>query len=110
MNTYSEMEQVCKLLADQTRLEMLTILAHQEVCICELVDYFDISQPAISKHIKKLRDHGLLIEKKQAQWKYYKLNQEYPYFHLIEQVIALCPPSSAKGSACSALEKRGRHQ
>ncbi|WP_239256563.1 ArsR/SmtB family transcription factor [Listeria ilorinensis] len=102
MNTYSEIEQVCKLLADQTRLEILTILADKEICICQLVDYFDISQPAISKHIKKLRDNGLLVEKKQAQWKYYKLNQDYPYFHLIEQVIALCPPSPAIKSICSS--------
>lgn len=94
MHTYAQMEQVCKLLADKTRLEIVTILLHNEICICDLVVHFDLSQPAISKHIKRLYDAGMLLEKKQAQWKHYRINPDYPFYALIQQVAKLCPPTT----------------
>lgn len=91
MSSYKDIEEVCKLLADSTRLEIINMLADEEVCICNLVDHFNISQPAISKHIKKLKDAGMLLERKQAQWKYYKLNKKYKYFDLVLYIIKMLP-------------------
>ncbi|TLG77222.1 ArsR/SmtB family transcription factor [Culicoidibacter larvae] len=91
MGSYIDIEEVCKLLADSTRLEIINMLSDKEVCICNLVDRFNISQPAISKHIKKLKDAGMLLERKQAQWNYYMLNKDYKYFDLVQYIIKMCP-------------------
>lgn len=87
---YSEVEKLCKLLADRTRLEIIHELLYREVCICDFVEYFNLSQPAISKHIKKLRDSGMLLERREAQWKHYKMNIEYKHYDLVKCIVEQC--------------------
>lgn len=94
MNSYGEIETICKLLGDSTRLEMVGALFYNEVCICELVKYFDISQPAISRHIKKLKNTGMLLERKEAQWKHYQINKDYKFYDLIKTIIEMCPKTT----------------
>jgi ArsR family transcriptional regulator len=42
-----------------------------QVCVCELVPLFDISQPTLSHHLKKLRDARLVDSERQGLWAYY---------------------------------------
>ncbi|MGL5042989.1 MAG: ArsR/SmtB family transcription factor [Culicoidibacterales bacterium] len=86
MKTYAEVIAVCKLLGDKTRLEIVQLLLVEEQCICDLVAHFGISQPAVSKHIKKLKAEGMLIERKQAQWNHYRFNRAYRHFDIVEAV------------------------
>jgi ArsR family transcriptional regulator len=44
-----------------------------EVCVCELVALFDVSQPTVSHHLKVLRDAGLVASQKQGLWVYYRV-------------------------------------
>lgn len=74
MNTLNELAEELKLLGDKTRLTILTLLQEREWCVCEFVDLFDISQPAVSQHLRKLKNSGLVKEKKKGQWVYYSLN------------------------------------
>jgi len=64
---------VFKALADPTRLEILRLVAAQSaaVCVCDFVDYFDLSQPTISHHLKVLREAGLLEASRSGIWSYY---------------------------------------
>lgn len=71
---------VLKLLGDKTRLTILSFLKHQELCVCELVDLLNFSQPAISQHLKKLRLAGIIRERKQGTWVYYSLNEDIPQY------------------------------
>ena len=66
---------ILKLLGDKTRLTMVKILDSQECCVCEFVEIFNMSQPSISQHLRKLRDVGLVKENRKGQWIFYSINQ-----------------------------------
>lgn len=63
-----------KLLGDKSRLSMLSLLRERDLCVCELVDILEMSQPSISQHLRKMKDAGLLNENRKGQWIYYSLN------------------------------------
>lgn len=65
-----------KALADPTRLKIIGLLRHRSCCICELVPVFGISQPAVSKHMSRLKQAGLVVESRRGQWVFYALNNE----------------------------------
>lgn len=64
-----------KLLSDQTRLSIVLLVAdHTELCVCELTETLDLSQPKVSRHLAILRNGGLLEGEKRGQWVYYRLS------------------------------------
>ena len=66
-----------KCLADETRLKSLLLInEEQELCVCELMAALNLSQPKVSRHLALLRKEGLLIDNKQAQWVFYRINPE----------------------------------
>ena len=62
-----------KALADPVRLQLVDVLRKHagKVCVCELVPLFDISQPTLSHHLKKLRDAGIVDSERRGLWAYY---------------------------------------
>jgi len=63
-----------KALADPTRVAIVNRLAGAgEVCVCELVDEFELSQPTISHHLRLLRQAGLVESERRGTWAYYRL-------------------------------------
>lgn len=70
---------VFKSLADETRARATLLIASQgELCVCELMCAINESQPKISRHLAQLRNNGLLLDRRQGQWVYYRLNPELP--------------------------------
>ena len=68
-----------KALADELRLKsLLLIQAKGELCVCELMAALQESQPKISRHLAQLRKAGLLLDRRQKQWVYYRL---HPLMH-----------------------------
>ena len=68
-----------KLLSDETRLNcLLLICQQQELCVCELVCALNDIQPKISRHLAMLRKAGLLLDRRQGQWVFYRLNPALP--------------------------------
>ncbi|MCZ6464888.1 MAG: metalloregulator ArsR/SmtB family transcription factor [Proteobacteria bacterium] len=67
-----------KALADPTRLEILRLVNGQSaaVCVCDIVDHFDLSQPTISHHLKVLREAGLLAMSRAGIWAFYAPDPE----------------------------------
>jgi ArsR family transcriptional regulator, arsenate/arsenite/antimonite-responsive transcriptional repressor len=68
--------QVFKALADPVRLRLVSLIgAHEggEVCVCELTDAFDLTQPTISHHLKVLREAGIIGSERRGTWVYYRL-------------------------------------
>ena len=66
---------VFKCLADETRTRlMLLIAAEGELCVCELTAALELSQPKISRHLAQLRTGGMLADRRQGQWVYYRLH------------------------------------
>ena len=56
-------------LADPTRRGILARLAAGEASVTELAEPFDISLPAVSRHLKVLADAGLIVRSREAQWR-----------------------------------------
>src|SRR5437660_5174202 len=67
------MARIAKALGDPVRLQLIDVLRKHagKVCVCELVPLFDISQPTLSHHLKKLRDAGLVDSERKGLWAYY---------------------------------------
>ena len=67
------MAEVAKALGDPIRLQLVDVLRKHagKVCVCELVPLFDISQPTLSHHLKKLRDARIVASERQGLWAYY---------------------------------------
>lgn len=63
-------------LADPTRRRIIESLAGGESAFGELADQFKMSRPAVSQHLKTLRDSGLVRYRKDAQRRIYSLNAE----------------------------------
>ena len=61
-------------LADDTRLEIIDVLARREASVNELVALFHVSQPAISQHLKVLREAGLVRVRPDAQRRVYSID------------------------------------
>lgn len=65
-----------KALGDPTRLKIIALLNLREFCNCELVPIFGISQPAVSKHLSRLKHVGLVRETRKGMWVHYALNKD----------------------------------
>lgn len=61
---------VFQAIADPTRREIINLIAHQSLNLNAVADNFDISRPAISKHIKILTECGLIVIKQQGRERY----------------------------------------
>jgi len=61
-------------LSDSTRVRLLSMLALSEMCVCEMADVLGMSQPAISHHLRVLRQCDVVDFRKQGQRALYSLN------------------------------------
>jgi len=68
--------EILKALADETRLRILNLLHKETLCVCDLEEILKISQSNASRHLTKLKDARLVTSKKQAQWIYYRLDEQ----------------------------------
>lgn len=91
-----ETASILKLMGDKTRLTMLKLLEGDTCCVCEFVELFGMSQPAISQHLRKLKDVGLVKEDKRHQWVFYSLNENHDLYPMIERVLSTLPSQQAK--------------
>jgi ArsR family transcriptional regulator len=62
-----------KVLSDPIRVQLVDVLrkAPGQVCVCELQPLFDVSQPTLSHHLKKLRDAHVVGVERRGLWAYY---------------------------------------
>jgi ArsR family transcriptional regulator, arsenate/arsenite/antimonite-responsive transcriptional repressor len=69
---------IAKALGDPIRIQLVDVLRKHagEVCVCELVPLFDLSQPTVSHHLKVLRDAGIVGSERRGLWAYYYVNPE----------------------------------
>jgi ArsR family transcriptional regulator len=63
-------------LADEKRLRVLELVGGGELCVCELAEALDVSQPLLSFHLRTLREAGLVNARKKGRWVHYSLNRE----------------------------------
>lgn len=60
-------------LGDETRLRIVALLSHGELCVCHLENALDLSQPNVSRQLGILRSSGILDARREGSWMYYSL-------------------------------------
>ena len=86
----------CKVLADDTRQQILVMLQTGEKCVSDIVDAFDMSQPTISHHLSILKRLDLVTSRKEGKMVFYALNQD--------NVVECCGQLIAKLDASDVCE------
>ena len=86
---------VFKALSDETRLRILKLLEHGELCVCDIVAALDTIQPKVSFHLSALREAGLIKDRKQGKWIHYRIdNSDMFRRFLILSVMERIPEDS----------------
>ena len=68
---------VFKALSDETRLQMLGLLLKEgEQCVCDFVDVLEITQSKASRHLRHLVNAGLLDDRREGTWVYFRIAEE----------------------------------
>jgi ArsR family transcriptional regulator len=62
-----------KALGDETRLRIVALLAHGELCVCHLQEALKLPQPSVSRQLALLRSAGLVEDRREGSWVYYRL-------------------------------------
>lgn len=73
-----------KAASNETRLRMLYVLHRAgELCVCDLADIFEITQPSVSRHLKILREKALVEARRDAQTIYYSVCTDNPFARML---------------------------
>lgn len=87
----SQLSKVLELAANEVRLKILYLLEEEEqLCPCDLSDILGMSIPAVSQHLRKLKDGNIIESRRDGQTIYYSLKEEHlkvlkPFFKYINQ-------------------------
>ena len=76
---------IFKALSDPTRLKILDFLRNGEKCVCEIIPYVGLIQPVVSRHLKILKDTGLVRDKKDGNKRLYSIT-EPQIFQIIDEI------------------------
>lgn len=60
-------------LSDETRLAIIDMLRSGERCVCDLQSDLDAAQSRLSFHLRVLRDAGIVTDRKEGRWSYYRI-------------------------------------
>jgi ArsR family transcriptional regulator len=76
-------------LSDETRLRVMKLLEERELCVCELMQVLEMSQPRISRHLGVLKHAGLVTDRRAGRWVFYALTggPAEPNVHIILQSL-----------------------
>ena len=65
-----------KALGEEMRLKIVGMLLPGELCVCEIMEELGLSQPAVSHHMKVLKQAGLVRDRRDGKWIHYSLDQD----------------------------------
>lgn len=74
-----KLEKVIKACSDDNRIRILKLLEKKKLCVCELAFVLGITQPSVSRHLKKLLNAGLIKTEKDSFWTNYFLAPDNKY-------------------------------
>lgn len=74
--SYTDYALLLKALGDETRLKIFHMLSKGELCACNLLEEFNITQPTLSYHMKILCESGLVNGRKDGIWTKYSINMD----------------------------------
>ena len=75
-NGYADYSLLFKALSDETRLKIIDMLSCGELCACDILKSFPITQPTLSYHMKILTECGLVDAVREGAWMRYTINHK----------------------------------
>jgi DNA-binding transcriptional ArsR family regulator len=76
--SFERLSQVLSLAGNDVRLKMLYLLEEEnELCVCDLADILEMTIPAVSQHLRKLKDGNILQTRRDGQTIFYSLKAEH---------------------------------
>ena len=82
-----EVGEALKAVGDPVRLRALKLLEAGELCVCQMTAVLGLSQPAVSRHLRVLRQAGLVVERKDGRYTYYRLDAASPVAEALHGLI-----------------------
>ncbi len=68
-----ELTKLFKILSDLNRLRIIALLMQRKMCVCEIAFALGVTQPAVSRHLKKMKAVGLVGDEQDGFWTNYSL-------------------------------------
>ena len=99
--SFSAIAQLFKQVADGTRLRIFWILCHSEECVINLAAIMNMSSPAVSHHLRLLKEAGLVVTRREEKEVYYKVadTKEAALLHsMIEDLEHIACPNEKKSN------------
>ena len=104
--TIATVAEALKQLGDPTRLRIFWLLCHTEECVADIAEYMDMSSPAVSHHLRSLRDTGLIVSRREGKEVFYCASDSdvaQMLHHMIEEAVSItCPEEAELLSDCRA--------
>jgi len=98
-----------RMLCDPTRIKIFWILCHRECCVISISELLGISSPAVSHHLRFLRECGLIDSRREGKEVYYRLadNETGMTMHTaVESIMKISCPSSESGETSADTVRR----
>ena len=93
--SFQEVANLCRLLSDNSRVRIFWLLCHCEECVQNISALMEMSSPAVSHHLRGLKDNGLIVSRRVGKEVFYKAadtDQSRLLHIMIEKVMAIsCP-------------------
>ncbi len=70
------LSQLFRALGDETRLRIVALLAHGELCVCHIEKALDMPQPTVSRQLGVLRSAGVVDARREGTWVYYSISEQ----------------------------------
>ncbi len=71
-----ELSKILGLAGNEVRLKILFLLQEERLCVCDLSDVLDMKIPAVSQHLRKLKDAGLVVTQREGTIIYYRIAED----------------------------------
>jgi len=79
--------QLAKILSDGNRVNIIALMQREkELCVCEICDTLQLSQPLVSRHLKQMREAHLVQTKQSGKWIIYSLNENKTLNYLLDTI------------------------
>ena len=97
IDNFQKIAEIFKQLGDTTRIRIFFLLCHCEECVINISALLDMSSPAVSHHLRPLRNSGLIVSRREGKEVYYRAAdtpQSQLLHQMIEQVMEIACPKS----------------
>lgn len=115
---WGKIADIARALADPARFKIIELLGRGDYCVNALANLLNMTQPAVSQHLKVLKQAGLVTPEKKGYWVHYSINSQAIESYLVQVQKLLptkgreriCPKKARNAQKAKTLKKCGLRQ